>query len=68
MCVILSSEGEGDMCLVQRSKDCRTEGALSYVVNSELVGVCNTSFGYLEAHVACSTLGVPIIHTFSSTL
>lgn len=47
------------MCLVSVSGACREEGLVTYTKDMHRVGVCASSFGFLEAYVVCCQHGLP---------
>jgi hypothetical protein len=64
--------GEGDVCLLSENGVCRGTGLVTYVQDQRELGVCASSFGFLEAYVACSQHGLlklksvshaPLTHT-----
>ena len=56
------------MCLQTTGDDCTSEGAVRYVNDQNyMISVCAISFGFLEAHLVCSQLGLPRISSISHT-
>lgn len=47
------------MCLVSVSGACREAGLVTYTKDEQHLGVCASSFGFLEAYVVCSQHGLP---------
>ena len=53
---------------MQKYGDCKEEGVVSYVLNSQRVGVCAKSFGFLESYLACSLQGMPKLLSITTAL
>ena len=51
--------GEGDVCLQTTQGGCGERGVVKYVQDENLLSVCASSFGFLEAYVACSQHSLP---------
>ena len=51
--------GEGDVCLQNGQGGCAERGVVNYVIEGNLLDVCASLFGFLEAYVFCSQIGLP---------
>ena len=64
----VSFQGEGDVCIMQEYGDCKEVGVVTYVINSQRVGACVESFGFLESYLACYLQGMPKLHSITPVL
>ena len=53
------------MCLETEEGDCTAEGVVRYVKDQKTLSVCAASFGFLEAYVVCSQIGLSKISSLS---